>query len=216
MFVFLCKADKNWHLFWDSLCTRSVQLQFILQVADSSLKIWLDGGVNFLFFRIWLTPCSLLALWVARKLSKWTCADSDILCRAPVFFLSPEKIRFRHLQSANISNPQTKICSLIARKTYTGKVNLTKRPNLAGGAPLKLMKRCNFPPETNLQRVSFLENVFQFHQSKPEREICADKKEFLFKLCIYLGLFGSSNSYTTFPFMSGSAVAHLHQRNVDS
>ena len=28
----------------------------------------------------------------------------------------------------------------------------------------------------------------------------------------YLGLFGSSTSYTTFPFMSGSAVAHLSQR----
>ena len=29
----------------------------------------------------------------------------------------------------------------------------------------------------------------------------------------YLGLFGSSTSYTTFPFISGSAVAHLIQTN---
>ena len=118
----------------DSLCTRSVQLEFILQVADSSLKIGSIGGVSSIFFRIWLTPCWLLAQWVARKLSKWTCADRDILCRAPVaIFLSPEKIRFRHLQSsANISNPQTKICSLIARKTYTRKVNITAIPYRSG------------------------------------------------------------------------------------
>ena len=128
MFV-LCKADKYWHLFCDSLCTRSVQLQFILQVTDSSLKMGLDRGVSSIFQDL-VDP--MLALWVARKLSKWTCADSDILCRAPVaIFLSPEKIRFRHLQSANISNPQTKICSLIARKTYTRKVNLTARPDMA-------------------------------------------------------------------------------------
>ena len=129
-----CKANKYWHLFCrNSLCTRSVQLQFILQVADTSLKTGLDSGVSFLFFRIWLTPCSLLAQWVARKLSKWTCVDRDILCRAPVaIFLSPEKIRFRHLQSANIRNPQTKICSLIARKTYTRKVNTTAIPDISG------------------------------------------------------------------------------------
>ena len=36
--------------------------------------------------------------------------------------------------------------------------------------PLKPIKKCNFPPETNLQRVSFLKNVLQFHQRKPERE----------------------------------------------
>ena len=120
----------------DSLCTRSVQLEFILQVTDSSLK-WYQLGRKlyiYIFFRICLTPCSLLAQWVARKLSKWTCVDRDILCRAPVaIFLSPEKIRFRHLQSsANISNPQTKICSLIARKTYTRKVNITAIPYISG------------------------------------------------------------------------------------
>ena len=136
MCLCLCKADKYWHLFCrNSLCTRSVQLEFILQVADSSLK-WYQLGEEtlYLFFRIWLTPCSSLALWVARKLSKWTCADRDILCRAPVaIFLSHEKIRFRHLQSsANTSNPQTKICSLIARKTYTRKVNTTAIPDILG------------------------------------------------------------------------------------
>ena len=135
MCLYLCKADKYWHLFCrHSLCTRSVQLQFILQVADSSLKMGSIRGVSSIFFRICLTPCSWLALWVARKLSKWTCADRDILCRAPVaIFLSPEKIRFRHLQSsASISNPQTKICSLIARKTYTRKVNITAIPDISG------------------------------------------------------------------------------------
>ena len=131
MCLCLCKADKYWHLFWNSLCTRSVQLEFILQVTDSSLKMGLDRGVSSIFQDL-VDP--MLALWVARKLSKWTCADSDILCRAPVaIFLSPEKIRFRHLQSsANISNPQTKICSLIARKTYTRKVNITAIPDISG------------------------------------------------------------------------------------
>ena len=41
---------------------------------------------------------------------------------------------------------------------------------------MKPMKKCDFPPETNLQRVSFLKNILQFHQRKPERETCADKK----------------------------------------
>ena len=41
--------------------------------------------------------------------------------------------------------------------------------------PSKPIKKCNFPPETNLQRVSFLKNVLQFHQRKPEREICVEK-----------------------------------------
>ena len=61
MCLCLCKADKYWHLFCrNSLCTRSVQLQFILQVADTSLKTGLDSGVSFLFFRIWLTHAQCL------------------------------------------------------------------------------------------------------------------------------------------------------------
>ena len=142
MFVFCAKRT--------SIGISSAETHFVLGLYSSSssskslTRAWkwyqLREWALYVFFRIWLTPCSLLAQWVARKLSKWTCADSDILCRAPVFFLSPEKIRFRHLQSsANISNPQTKICSLIARKTYTRKVNITAIPK-----PMKPMKNVTF------------------------------------------------------------------------
>ena len=139
MCLCLCKADKFWLLF----SRNQSETHFVLGLYSSSssskslTRAWkwdeLREWALYVFFRIWLTPCSMIALWVARKLSKWTCADRDILCRAPVaIFLSPEKIRFRHLQSANISNPQTKICSLIARKTYTRKVNITAIPDISG------------------------------------------------------------------------------------
>ena len=171
--------------------------------------------MSFLFFMIWLTPCALLAQWVARKLSKWTCADSDILCRAPVFFLSPEKIRFRHLQSsANISNPQTKICSLIARKTYTRKVNITARPDISGWPFRTPWKSAIFLLKPTFKE--FRSWRMSFNSISVNLKEKYALRNFFYKLCIYLGLFGSSNSYTTFPFMSGSAVAHLHQRNVDS
>ena len=60
-------------------------------------------------------------------------------------FLSPEKIRFRHLQSsANISNPQTKICSLIARKTYTRKSEFNCETRHIRLAPFKPVKSAIF------------------------------------------------------------------------
>ena len=211
----LCKADKYWHLFCrNSLCTRSVQLQFILQVADTSLKTGLDSGVSFLFFRIWLTHAQCLLSELQGNCQS-ELVPIVIYCVGLrwQFFCLPRKLGFdiyRAVPIQVIHKPKFALL-LPGKPTQESEYNCdTIHIRLALWNPWKsaiFLLKPTFK-EFRSWRISF--NSISVNLKEK------NKKEFLYKLCIYLGLFGSSNSYTTFPFMSGSAVAHLHQRNVDS